>query len=68
MEYNLLPGWNPKDPEQKELMRLHLHGNGAAKTPTIAEDLAMVQAAGFTIEEHYDFANLDVHGKDQFAW
>ena len=37
MEYNLLKGWNPDDPQHKEFMRLHLHGNGAAKTPTIEE-------------------------------
>ena len=53
-----MPRWNPNDPEHQELMRLHLHGNGAAKTPTIEEDLAMVRAAGFEVVEHYDFANL----------
>ena len=58
MEYNLLEGWNPNDPVQQELMRLHLHGNGAAKTPTIEEDLQMIRDAGFTVEEHFDFANL----------
>ena len=70
MEYNLLEGWNPNDPEQQELMRLHLHGNGAAKTPTIAEDLEMVRAAGFEVREHFDFANLgsEIHGKDNFPW
>jgi len=39
-------------------MRLHLHGNGAARTPTIPEDLAMIRAAGFEVKEHFDFANL----------
>ena len=70
MEYNLLPGWNPSDPEQQELMRLHLHGNGAAKTPTVDEDLAMVRAAGFEVAEHFDFANhgYAVHGDEAFPW
>lgn len=49
MEYVLLDGWKPEDPEQQRLMRLHLHGNGAAKTPTIEEDLAMIKAAGFEV-------------------
>ena len=40
--------WDPKNVEHQELMKLHLWGNGAAKTPTIEEDLAMVRAAGDT--------------------
>ena len=71
MEYNLLEGWNPNDPVQQELMRLHLHGNGAAKTPTIEEDLQMIRDAGFTVEEHFDFANLgnEIYGEtDAFPW
>jgi len=79
MEYNLLPGWNAASEEHQELMRLHLHGNGAAKTPTIEEDLAMVRAAGFEIQEHYDFMDVgrDLYGEDdtwewwmdlQFNW
>jgi len=55
MEYVTLPAWDPKNPEHVELMKMHLHGNGAAKTPTIEEDLAMVRAAGFEIKEHFDF-------------
>ena len=39
-------------------MAQHLYGDGAARTPTIAEDLAMFEAVGFRVEEHYDFANL----------
>jgi hypothetical protein len=31
-------------------MRLHLHGNGAAHTPTIAEDLEMMRQAGFEVK------------------
>jgi sterol 24-C-methyltransferase len=70
MEYNLLPGWDPKSAKHQELMRLHLHGNGAAKTPTIAEDLKMVKDAGFIVDEHYDFANLGhaIYGDDAFPW
>lgn len=36
-------------------MAKHLHGNGAAKTPTIEEDLQMIRDAGFEIAEHFDF-------------
>jgi len=70
MEYNLLPGWNPEDPEHQELMRLHLHGNGAAKTPTVEEDLQMVRDAGFEVEEHYDFMAMGkkLYGDDSFEW
>jgi len=28
MEYVTLDGWDPKNPEHQELMRMHLHGNG----------------------------------------
>jgi len=70
MEYNLLPGWDPKSAQHQEFMRLHLHGNGAAKTPTIEEDLAMIRAAGFEIKEHWDL--MEYHSKqygDQtFEW
>lgn len=70
MEYNLLPGWNASDPEQQRLMAMHLHGNGAAKTPTIEENLAQFRAAGFEVVEHYDFANLgeQIYGEDNFPW
>ena len=70
MEYNLLPGWKPEDPEHQELMRLHLHGNGAAKTPTIEEDLAMIRAAGFEIREHFDLMSLGskLYGDGVFEW
>lgn len=70
MEYNLLPGWNASDPEHQRLMQLHLHGNGAARTPTIEEDLAMFEAAGFRVEEHYDFANLgyEIYGDEAWPW
>ena len=36
-------------------MKLHLHGNGAAKTPTIEEDLQQFRAAGFDVVEHFDY-------------
>jgi sterol 24-C-methyltransferase len=70
MEYTLLPGWQPENPVHKELMRLHLHGNGAAKTPTIAEDLAMVRAAGFEIKEHYDYMSYSdqMYGDEAYPW
>lgn len=70
MEYNLLEGWNPEDPHHQELMRWHLHGNGAAKTPTIAEDLEMMRQAGFEIEEHYDFMAVGrkLYGDDVIEW
>ena len=55
MEYVLLDGWDEKNEMLSELMRLHLHGNGCAKTPTIEEDLAMIRAAGFEIDEHFDY-------------
>merc|ERR1712146_415767 len=69
-EYNLLPGWQPNNPEHQELTKLHLHGNGAAKTPTIEEDLAMIRAAGFEVVEHFDFANLgeEIYGEENFPW
>jgi len=38
------------NPEHAALMRLHLHGNGAAHTPSIEEDLAMIRAAGFEVK------------------
>jgi sterol 24-C-methyltransferase len=70
MEYVLLDGWNPKDPEQQELMRLHLHGNGAARTPTIEEDLAFFRKAGFEVKEHFDFMDLgmEIYGENAFPW
>jgi len=70
MEYNLLDGWKPDDPEHQELMRLHLHGNGAAKTPTIEEDLKMVRDAGFEVKEHFDFMAMGkkLYGDDSFEW
>jgi len=66
MEYNLLPGWDAKNPEHQELMKKHLWGNGAAKTPTIEEDLAMVRAAGFEVKEHWDFMAVgrDLYGAE----
>lgn len=70
MEYVLLDGWNPEDPKLVELMRLHLHGNGAAKTPTIEEDLDMIRAAGFEVKEHFDFMSVGkkLYGEDEFPW
>jgi len=70
MEYLTLPGWDPKNAEHQELMRQHLHGNGAAKTPSIAEDLAMVRAAGFEIVEHFDYMDLgnDIYGEENWPW
>jgi len=70
MEYVTLDGWDPKNPEHQELMRMHLHGNGAAKTPSVSEDLAMIQAAGFEIDEHYDFMAMgeDMYGDEVWPW
>ena len=67
MEYNLLPGWNASDPEHARLMELHLHGNGAAKTPTIEEDLAFFRTAGFDVVEHFDFMAMgkQLYGDDE---
>lgn len=70
MEYVTLPGWDGEDASHQELMRQHLHGNGAAKTPSIEEDLAMVRAAGFEIVEHFDFMAMGeaLHGADAWPW
>lgn len=70
MEYNLLPGWNPEDEYHQTLMRWHLHGNGAARTPTIAEDLEMIKGAGFEIAEHYDFMAVGrkLYGDEVIEW
>jgi len=69
-EYVTLPGWKPKDPEHQELMRMHLHGNGAARTPSIEEDLAMVRAAGFEIVEHFDYMDWGrkMYGENEWPW
>ena len=37
MEYVTKKDWDPNNPEHVELMRLHLHGNGAARTPNVDE-------------------------------
>jgi len=70
MEYVTLPGWKPNDPYHKELMRLHLHGNGAARTPSIEEDLAMFRQAGFEIREHFDYMEWGkkLYGDDEWPW
>lgn len=70
MEYYLLPGWDANNPEHKELMRRHLYGNGAARTPSIEEGLKQITAAGFEIKEHFDLmAELEkVHGVDAWPW
>lgn len=70
MEYVLLDGWKDGDENLEELMRLHLHGNGCAKTPTIEEDLAMIRAAGFEIDEHFDYMSWGrkLYGDDEFPW
>eukprot|EP00343_Euplotes_focardii_P008993 CAMPEP_0205824822 /NCGR_PEP_ID=MMETSP0206-20130828/22864_1 /ASSEMBLY_ACC=CAM_ASM_000279 /TAXON_ID=36767 /ORGANISM="Euplotes focardii, Strain TN1" /LENGTH=351 /DNA_ID=CAMNT_0053123309 /DNA_START=85 /DNA_END=1140 /DNA_ORIENTATION=+ len=70
LEYVTLDAWDPTDPEMAELMRQHLLGNGAARTPTIEEDLAMVRAAGFVIEDHFDFMarGEEVYGDDHWPW
>lgn len=70
MEYNLLPGWDPNDPEQQRLMKLHVHGNGAAKTPTIEEDLAFFRKAGFEVKEHFDFMAMGakLYGDNEWPW
>jgi len=51
-------------------MRLHLHGNGAARTPNVEEELAFFREAGFEILEHFD--NMDVgdaiYGDEVFPW
>jgi sterol 24-C-methyltransferase len=70
MEYTLLPGWDASNPEHQRLMQLHLHGNGAAKTPTIEEDLAMFREAGFEVVEHFDFMGMGdaMYGDDVVSW
>eukprot|EP00616_Rhizochromulina_sp_CCMP1243_P016335 CAMPEP_0118961814 /NCGR_PEP_ID=MMETSP1173-20130426/371_1 /TAXON_ID=1034831 /ORGANISM="Rhizochromulina marina cf, Strain CCMP1243" /LENGTH=365 /DNA_ID=CAMNT_0006910005 /DNA_START=54 /DNA_END=1151 /DNA_ORIENTATION=+ len=70
MEYNLLPGWNSSDPLHADLMAKHLHGNGAAKTPTIEEDLEMIRASGFEVREHFDLMAMgpDIYGEEAFPW
>jgi sterol 24-C-methyltransferase len=70
MEYNLLPGWNPKDPNMLNLMKMHLHGNGAAKTPTIEEDLQAFRDAGFDVVEHFDFMDQGekIYGDEVIPW
>jgi len=70
MEYNLLPAWQPDNLQHQKLMQMHLHGNGAAKTPTIEEDLAMVRQAGFEIKEHYDFMEVGdkIYGDKVVPW
>ncbi|KAJ1632723.1 S-adenosyl-L-methionine-dependent methyltransferase [Pavlovales sp. CCMP2436] len=61
MEYYLLPGWEPNNPEHKELMRRHLYGNGAAKTPTIEDGLKQITDAGLAELEK-------VFGVDAWPW
>jgi len=70
MEYVTLDGWDPENAELQELMRMHLHGNGCAKTPSIEEDLAMIRAAGFEIDEHFDFMAMGdaMHGDNVWPW
>lgn len=70
LEYVLLPGWNPADPEHQRLMKLHLHGNGAAKTPTIEEDLQQFRAAGFDVVEHFDYMEWGqkLYGEEEVEW
>jgi len=70
MEYVTLDGWDPKDPMLEELMKKHLHGNGAARTPSVKEALKMIRDAGFEIEEHYDFMSIgkQLYGDDEFPW
>lgn len=70
MEYVLLDGWDENSPEQKALMKLHLHGNGAARTPTVAEDIKFFEEAGFEVKEHFDYMAyaLEMYGEDGFPW
>jgi sterol 24-C-methyltransferase len=70
MEYNLLPGWQPENPEHQRYMQMHLHGNGAARTPTIEENLSQFRAAGFEVKEHFDFMGVGdkIYGEDVFPW
>jgi len=70
MEYVTLDAWDEKNPEHQELMRQHLFGNGAAKTPSVAKALSMVEAAGFEIKEHFDYmgsADL-IYGDQNWPW
>mmetsp|Transcript_9616 Transcript_9616/g.28125 ORF Transcript_9616/g.28125 Transcript_9616/m.28125 type:complete len:372 (-) Transcript_9616:623-1738(-) len=70
MEYYLLPGWDPSNPEHKELMRRHLYGNGAARTPSIQEGLEQIRAAGFEVKEHFDLMQYleEQYGDDAWPW
>jgi len=70
MEYVLLPGWDETNPEHQRLMRLHLHGNGAARTPDIEEALKWVRDAGFEIEEHWDYMSWGrkLYGDNVWEW
>jgi len=70
MEYVTLPAWDENDPEMFELMSKHLHGNGAAKTPTIAEDLEFFKEAGFEVVEHFDYMDWGrkLYGDDVWEW
>ena len=70
MEYVTLPNWDESDPAHAELMRQHLHGNGAARTPTVAQALKFVRDAGFVVEEHFDFMDhgKEIYGDDEFPW
>jgi sterol 24-C-methyltransferase len=70
MEYATLDGWDEKDPELAELMRMHLRGNGAAKTPTVAQAVQMVRDAGFEVKEHFDYMALgeEMYGANVWPW
>lgn len=70
MEYVTIDGWDPENPDLQELMRQHLHGNGAARTPSVQEDLAMVRSAGFEIVEHFDYMALgeQIYGEENWPW
>jgi len=69
-EYVLLDGWDETNPEHQELMRLHLWGNGAARTPTVEEDLQMFKDAGFEILEHFDNMVIgeELYGEEVLPW
>lgn len=70
MEYVTLDGWDEKDPELAELMKLHLRGNGAARTPTVQEALQMVKDAGFEVKEHFDYMAQgdEMYGDRVWPW
>lgn len=70
MEYVTLPAWDETSSFHQDLMKKHLHGNGAAETPSIEGALKFVRDAGFEVEEHFDFMDVGakLYGDDEFPW